>query len=80
MSCGTPVIAYDVTGPRDILTPGVSGYCSEKLSELCEPALLLDRQAVYDDSTQWTWERVAEIFLDNIVLHPGTRDLRSMDE
>lgn len=80
MSCGTPVIAYDVTGPRDILTSGVSGYCSEKLSELCEPALLLDRQAVYDDSTQWTWERVAEIFLDNIVLHPGTRDLRSMDE
>ncbi|MBL75557.1 MAG: alpha-mannosyltransferase [Chloroflexi bacterium] len=66
MSCGTPTIAFDVSGPKDIINSGISGYYSNNLLELCNKALLLNRQDVANDSVQWTWEKVAEIFLANI--------------
>ena len=33
MACGLPVAAYDVMGPRDIITNGKNGYVGDNLEE-----------------------------------------------
>jgi glycosyltransferase involved in cell wall biosynthesis len=68
ISCGTPVAAYPVTGPIDIIEPGVTGYMSEDLTEAVMQCVELDRQLVYKASEKWTWEscyqQFREILLD----------------
>src|SRR6201999_3260653 len=44
MACGTPVAAYPVPGPVDVLTPE-SGAMSEDLTAAIGEALIRDRQA-----------------------------------
>jgi glycosyltransferase involved in cell wall biosynthesis len=66
ISCGTPVAAFDVTGPRDIIINGVNGYLCKDLCKCAERCLTLDRKTVYESSLKWTWERCADIFLSNL--------------
>lgn len=56
MACGTPVAAYPVTGPKDIIEEGVNGYTSENLEEAAQKCVYLDRESVYISSHKWTWE------------------------
>lgn len=63
LACGTPVVAYPVTGPIDIVKNGVSGILTNDLKSGVERALLLDRNEVYEESLVWTWEKTTEIFL-----------------
>jgi glycosyltransferase involved in cell wall biosynthesis len=67
MSLGTPVAAYPVTGPKDIITQGVSGYMSAKLRDAVELALLIPRDRVISDSKKWTWDECWQIFKNNLV-------------
>jgi len=62
LACGTPVAAYPVTGPIDILTQGVNGYLSDDLHEAVVEAMKLSRQDAYDSSTRWTWKSCYEQF------------------
>lgn len=43
MACGTPVAAYPVTGPIDIILQGVNGYVCEELSIAVASALVINR-------------------------------------
>jgi glycosyltransferase involved in cell wall biosynthesis len=43
IACGTPVAAYPVTGPIDVLAPGVTGVLDEELAKAARAALALDR-------------------------------------
>ncbi len=61
---GTPVAAYPVPGPRDILTPGVTGYMSNCLQDAVEICLDYDRSLVAQHSQHWSWDRTWEIFRD----------------
>jgi glycosyltransferase involved in cell wall biosynthesis len=67
MSVGTPVAAYPVAGPVDIITQGVDGYMSDELYEAIERCLALDREEVQRSSEQWTWSNCWQIFKDNLV-------------
>jgi glycosyltransferase involved in cell wall biosynthesis len=62
LACGTPVAAYPVTGPKDIIENGVNGYLSENLSEAIEKCVHLDREIVYNSSLKWTWENCYKQF------------------
>ena len=33
MACGLPVVGYDVTGPRDIVRNGITGFVGDDLAE-----------------------------------------------
>jgi 1,2-diacylglycerol 3-alpha-glucosyltransferase/glucuronosyltransferase len=66
MASGVPVAAYPVTGPIDIVEPGVSGFLDEDLGKAARAALTLDRAKVREDSFRFTWARTAELFLSNI--------------
>jgi glycosyltransferase involved in cell wall biosynthesis len=67
IACGTPVAAYPVTGPIDVLTPGINGFLDADLSSAIEKCLELDRDAVYESSQQYTWSACTDIFEHNLI-------------
>lgn len=69
LACGTPVAAYPVPGPVDILTDA-TGSMRDNLTEAIAAALTLDRQACADHGRSFTWEASAQQFLDALVPVP----------
>ena len=67
MSLGTPVAAYDVDGPKDIVKNGTNGYIGTDLKQNIEDCLRLDRNVVRQSSEQYTWQRCWDIFKSNLV-------------
>ena len=67
MACGTPVAAYPVQGPVDVIDNNVTGVMDNDLVVATNKALELDREKVYTGSIKWSWERAWEIFRDNLV-------------
>lgn len=67
MSVGTPIAAYPVTGPIDIIEPGISGHMSEDLVTSIDICLQLDRNRVKQASNKWTWEECWLIFKNSLV-------------
>jgi glycosyltransferase involved in cell wall biosynthesis len=67
MACGTPVAAYPVQGPLDVVDDGVTGVLHEFLDLAVQRALSLDRTCVYQSSLRWSWERAWDIFRDALV-------------
>lgn len=67
MSCGTPVAAYPVPGPLDIIEQGVNGYMSLDLQTAIEHCLILPRDQVEQSSKRWTWENCWKIFKENLI-------------
>lgn len=67
LSVGTPVAAYPVPGPIDILEQGVTGFMNENIEDAVEACLYLDRNKVYENSSKWTWENCWKIFKENLI-------------
>ena len=67
LAVGTPVAAYPVPGPRDILEEGITGYMSPCLADAVEICLDYPRDRVIAASQRWTWDRCWQIFRDNLV-------------
>lgn len=67
ISVGTPVAAYKVPGPIDIIEEGVNGYIGDNLKENVLCCLLLDRDIVIESGKKWTWEECWEIFKNNLI-------------
>ena len=67
MACGTPVAAYPVQGPLDVIEQGVTGIMDKNLNISVTNALDLDRKQVYNESKLWSWERAWEIFRESLV-------------
>lgn len=55
MSMGTPVAAYPVPGPRDVITNGVNGYMRFDLGDAIQEALELPRDRVAESTKKWSW-------------------------
>ncbi|WP_422058723.1 glycosyltransferase family 4 protein [Sphingomonas sp.] len=66
LACGTPVAAYPVTGPVDILTDE-SGATAEDLDTAIAAALTRDRDACAAYGRSFTWEASAAQFLAALV-------------
>lgn len=66
MSLGTPVAAYPVDGPLDIIDKD-TGVMDNNLHKAIMGCLLLDREKVRSVSEKWTWEECWNIFKDNLV-------------
>jgi glycosyltransferase involved in cell wall biosynthesis len=65
LSLGTPVAAYPVPGPIDILTPE-NGVMDKDLKTAINSALSLPRERVKKSSEVWTWEECWNIFKRNL--------------
>jgi glycosyltransferase involved in cell wall biosynthesis len=67
MSLGTPVAAFPVPGPQDVIEPGVTGYMDWDLSRAIRRCTGLNRGRVREASLRWTWDACWEIFRQNLV-------------
>lgn len=71
MASGTPVAAYPVMGPRDVIAEGVSGALDEDLQEAVKRALACDRQQVRRYAKGFSWPACAELFKEILVPNNG---------
>jgi len=67
MACGCPVAAFPVTGPIDVVTPGVSGVLNEDLRRACLEALGLPRAQVRAAAIDRSWTAIARDLLAVLV-------------
>lgn len=66
LACGTPVAAYPVTGPVDVLTPE-TGAMHDDLDQAIAEALTRDRAACRAYGQGFTWAKSAYQFLHALV-------------
>lgn len=75
MACGTPVAAYPVTGPIDVVTRGVTGVLDPDLRKAALGALAIDRDLCARVAAGCTWERASAQFLGHLVRAADGTDL-----
>ncbi|WP_343573839.1 glycosyltransferase family 1 protein [Pseudomonas sp.] len=63
LACGTPVAAFPVAGPLDVLEEGVTGALDDDLRSACMRALELDRQACAQWARGQSWRSSSQEFL-----------------
>lgn len=66
MASGTPVAAFDVPSPVDVVKDGVTGVLDKHLKLAILRALTLDRDKVQEAARGFTWERTADIFEESL--------------
>ena len=62
MATGTPVAAYPVTGPVDIIPDSKAGSINEDLRVACISCLELDRNDAVTHAEKFSWDAVSEVF------------------
>ena len=75
IACGTPVLAYDEPGPKEVIQENINGcivhsdqqYGFENgLSSKIDQVLNVSRDSTQFSSKKWTWQDSALDFLENI--------------
>lgn len=67
IACGTPVAAYPVQGPIDIVNSGKDGYLDYDLTQAVYKCLAIKREDVIQSRNMWTWYNCWKIFKNNLV-------------
>ena len=67
LSCGLPVAAHNVMGPKDIITNGVDGYLEEDLKQAAIKCLNLSKEDCRKKALKFSWDSSAESFINNLV-------------
>lgn len=65
LACGTPVAAYPVPGPLDVLKEG-SGCMDGRLDDAIAAALACDRATCLEHGRAFSWQASADQFLDGL--------------
>lgn len=73
MACGTPVAAFPVRGPIDVVKDPSAGILNEDLREAALTALGLDRGDVRRYAERYSWERSTRQFASHLVPAQPTR-------
>jgi glycosyltransferase involved in cell wall biosynthesis len=66
LACGTPVAAFPVTGPKDVIDAAPVGALDTDLRAAALAALGLDREACRRFAEGFSWRRSAEILLERL--------------
>jgi glycosyltransferase involved in cell wall biosynthesis len=90
LACGTPVAAFPVTGPLDVIADHPIGALDHDLRSACLRALDISRGMCRDFALAHSWENSARQFLGNVralrpgiaanSTHSGNRTLATMTE
>jgi glycosyltransferase involved in cell wall biosynthesis len=76
LACGTPVAAFPVTGPLDVIADHPVGALSEDLREACIRALAMSRETCRNFAIERSWENSARQFIGNLAALQPSRSLR----
>lgn len=71
IACGTPVAAYPVTGPIDVVSEGVTGSLDEDLEVAVDRALQLSREDCRRAALDRTWDRAVAQFMSHLARADG---------
>ena len=63
MACGTPVAAFPVAGPRDVVGASSGGVLDADLQQACLAALKLPREAARAQAEHFTWAAATRQFI-----------------
>jgi glycosyltransferase involved in cell wall biosynthesis len=66
LASGTPVAAFPVAGPRDVLGSAPVGSLNDDLALACQQALRVSRQDCLEFAAGHTWEASARAFIENM--------------
>jgi glycosyltransferase involved in cell wall biosynthesis len=77
LACGTPVAAFPVTGPLDVIADHPVGALEEDLRSACLRALGLSRETCRNFALERSWESSARQFIGNLSALQPSRSLRS---
>jgi glycosyltransferase involved in cell wall biosynthesis len=67
MACGTPVAAFPVRGPIDVVKDAAGGVLDSDLGAAAMKALTLDRDAVARVGAHFSWAHCTQQFLSSLV-------------
>jgi glycosyltransferase involved in cell wall biosynthesis len=76
LACGTPVAAFPVTGPLDVIAGHPIGAIDRDLRSACVRALTMSRESCRNFALQHSWENSARQFLGNLAELQPSRSLR----
>jgi glycosyltransferase involved in cell wall biosynthesis len=76
LACGTPVAAFPVTGPLDVIADHPIGILDRDLRRACIGALSLSREACRQFALERSWENSARQFIGNLSALQPSRSLR----
>jgi len=68
LACGTPVAAYPVQGPLDVIGDWAVGVLDEDLQLACEKAVMLSRDDARAFAVLRNWRSCTEQFLSNLAV------------
>jgi glycosyltransferase involved in cell wall biosynthesis len=77
LACGTPVAAFPVTGPLDVIADHPVGALDEDLRSACIRALRMSRETCRSFALERSWENSARQFIGNLSVLQPSRALRS---
>ena len=77
LACGTPVAAFPVTGPLDVIADRPIGALDKDLRGACMRALTMSREACRNFALERSWENSARQFIGNLAALQTSRPLQS---
>src|SRR6202045_3469368 len=76
LACGTPVAAFPVTGPLDVIADHPVGALDADLRSACIRALGMSRETCRSFALERSWENSARQFIPNLTALQPSRSLR----
>lgn len=76
LACGTPVAAFPVTGPKDVISDHPIGALDTDLQAACLRALNMSRETCRNFALARSWENSARQFIGNLTALQPSRTLR----
>jgi glycosyltransferase involved in cell wall biosynthesis len=76
LACGTPVAAFPVTGPKDVIADHPIGAIDDDLRSACLRALTMSRETCRNFALARSWENSARQFIGNLTSLQPSRSLR----
>jgi glycosyltransferase involved in cell wall biosynthesis len=78
LACGTPVAAFPVTGPLDVIADHPVGALNTDLRSACISALGISRESCRSFALERSWENSARQFIGNLAALQPSRSLRAV--
>ena len=75
LACGTPVAAYPVTGPIDVIQNNLNGYLSEDLEYAIQKAIKVTSNSCVSFAKKHSWKKVTNQFLETLTPQRNKKDI-----